>query len=462
MENKSIFDKIGHWFRHSTTLKVFIIGLLALVLLIPSAMVTDLIRERQDLRNEAVKEVAGKWGAAQTIGGPVVSVPYEKWIETNGKKEAVAGYAHFLPSQLTIRGKLEPESRHRGIFVVMLYRGLLEFSGSFDKLSVDNLNVGPSNLRFDKAVVSVGITDLKGINRMVQLRWNEASLDLEPGLPAADLFASGVSIPVAIKPGEGNYTFSFRLDVNGSESIRFAPFGKNTKVHLESAWGNPSFMGSFLPKNHTISEKGFVADWNTLHLNRNYPQQGLDNFMGNPPRDNDDAYQKRDDADQLSSFGVRLYLPVDDYQQTNRSAKYAAMFVLLTFLTFFFVEILNKRRIHPIQYLLIGFAIVLFYVLLLSLSEHIAFAKAYWAACTLIVSLVSYYAWNILKNKRLTAFVAVVFVLLYGFFYALLRLEDYALLAGSFGLLLILATIMHITRRLNWYQLSNGEEAGGE
>ncbi|HRH33730.1 MAG TPA: cell envelope integrity protein CreD [Catalimonadaceae bacterium] len=458
-EEKSLIERLGSWIRHSTSLKLLVIGILILILLIPGGMVNELIRERQNLRDQTVDEIAGKWGSPQTIAGPIISIPYKKRSKlADGKVEETTEFAHFLPSNLTIKGKLEPEKRNRGIFVVMLYKALLNVEGDFEPLDYQKLNVPMEDLQLDKAMVTFGLSDLKGVNQTIKMNWNEANLEMSPGLPVHDLISSGVSAPIQLLAGKAVTRFSFQLDLNGSQSIRFCPFAKSNQIELSSSWGSPSFMGSFLPRKKEISATGFTANWQVLHLNRNYPQCGVGNFIPEVPQTEAFNSQKSVEEDRYSSFGVRLYLPVDEYQQTTRSAKYASMFIFLTFLCFFFVEVLNGKRIHPLQYLLVGFAVVLFYVLLLSLSEHIPFVSAYWLAASLIAALVTFYSWNMLQNKRLTAVVGFVFMVLYGFFYSLLQLEDFALLVGSFGLLAILATVMYLTRNINWYAIGEAEK----
>ncbi|MBX7205848.1 MAG: cell envelope integrity protein CreD [Bacteroidia bacterium] len=451
--NLSFFDRLNNWASGSVMLKLLVIGILILVLLIPSSMVQSLIREREGLRDEAEREISSKWGGVQKVGGVVISVPYEV-ITKNDKGQTVTEirYAHFLPDELNVAGDLQPQKRYRGIYLVMLYHSHLHFSGSFSKLNLDPLNINRVNFHFEDAFLSVGITDMRGINEQVKLKLNDSLLAFESGIPVNDLFSSGISVPVKMNPEE-TYRFSFDLDLNGSRYIRFYPLGKQTHVTLSSAWPSPSFDGSFLPDNRTISDSGFTADWKVLQLNRNYPQQGLGSFIS-LSQNNDEGDTYTTDNDKFSSFGVRLLLPVDEYQKNNRSAKYSVMFIFLTFLTLFFVEMLNKKRIHPIQYLLAGFAIVLFYVLLLSFSEHISFDKAYWTAGIAIVSLLSFYVWSMVRKRKITVVVTAVFVILYGFFYSLLQLEDYALLFGSLGLLLILGTVMYLTRNLNWNNIS--------
>jgi inner membrane protein len=211
--------------------------------------------------------------------------------------------------------------------------------------------------------------------------------------------------------------------------------GKQTDIELNSDWPDPSFEGSFLPNIRNINEAGFSANWKVLNLNRSYPQQWIGNKYS---------------IDE-SSFGVKLLLPVDHYQKSLRSVKYAIMFIALTFLIFFFTEILNKKRIHPIQYLLVGLGLSIFYTLLVSLSEQISFNLAYLIASLSIIFLITAYSYSMLKNIKLTAIVAFVLIVLYVFLFTVIQLQDYSLLLGSVGLFLALATVMYLSRKVDWY-----------
>jgi inner membrane protein len=447
MENPSILDRLNNWAKKSVTLKLFAIGILILILLIPTSMLKSLIYERQGIRDEATLEVSSKWGEQQTIGGPVLTVPFEETIRNqNGSYEKEIRYAHFLPDKITISGEVMPEKRYRGIYVVMLYRTNLRLSGSFSYPSFAELNLDKSSCHLDEAYISFGIPDLKGIGEAVNMTVNDSVYSFGPGIPDHDIFTSGISFKFPLEE-VADFNFSFDLNLNGSTSLSFLPFGKETNVEIFSPWGSPSFEGSFLPDTRTVNDSGFQAKWKVLQLNRNYPQQGIGSFIsGNSSDMGDRTY-----SDNEASFGVRLLLPIDEYQKTLRSIKYCIMFIIITFLSFFFVEVLNRKRIHAIQYLLVGSAICLFYVLLLSISEHLHFGMAYLVSSASTLLLITLYAWFIFKNNFLTALFAGILTLLYGFFYSLLQLEDYALLLGSIGLFIILATIMYLTRKVDWY-----------
>jgi len=234
---------------------------------------------------------------------------------------------------------------------------------------------------------------------------------------------------------QSQYNFRIRLDLNGSAGLLFSPVGKETIAELKSDWTNPSFMGDFLPEERSVDGAGFSAKWKVLHLNRNFPQAwtGSQNLVGQ------------------TLFGVNLLLAVDEYQKTMRTAKYAIMFIALTFLTFFMIELLSRHTIHPIQYLLIGFALLVFYTLLLSISEYLIFAQAYWIASIAIIAMITLYARSVLANNLQTLVISGVLMLLYGYLFIILQLQDYALLMGSIGLFAVLAIVMYLTRKIDWF-----------
>lgn len=457
MEDTSLLGRLNRWARNSVTLKLFVIGVLILILLIPVSMVTSLIREREGIRNEAVQEVSAKWGADQTIAGPVISVPYSSTrLNEEGKSIVTRGYAHFLPDSVNIGGQVDPQKRRRGIYLVVLYNAQLELSGRFAALNAEALAIPEEDLQWEDALFTVGISDMKGIEEAMSARINDTTYQFGPGTVTNDILASGASFPIALPRQKATaIDFSFRLNLNGSSSLYFTPFGKTTAVSIQSSWADPSFEGAFLPDQRTVSGAGFSAAWHVLQLNRNYPQQGEGPYISNSPAPAANPYDNKYDSFRTSTnaFGFRLLLPIDEYQKTMRSAKYAAFFVLVTFLAFFFIEVLNRKRLHPIQYILVGAAIILFYILLLSISEHFNFNMAYLIACAIILALITGYCSYILHNRRLTWMIFGILALLYGFFYSLLQLQDYALLLGSLGLLLILATIMYLTRNIDWYAL---------
>jgi len=421
------------WLRNSITIKSIVIGILILVLLIPAGMIRKLIQERNSLRNSAISEVSYKWGNPQNIAGPIITIPYKTYYKKDKDIIEEIRYAHFLPEELNIRGKVEPEQRKRGIYKVVVYKTDLNFTGSFNKPDFSDWKISNKNILWDQATLSIRIPDMRGIKEAIKINWNKDEYEVNPGINHQSNY-TGVSTLINLNE-ESRYEFSFDLNLNGSEYLYFTPLGKQTRVKLFSDWTNPSFDGAFLPYDHNINENGFEAEWKVLHLNRSYPQKWLG-----------DNYNITN-----STFGVKLLLPVDHYQKSERSVKYAIMFISLTFLIFFFTEILNKKRIHPIQYLLVGLGLSIFYTLLVSLSEHCSFNLAYFIASFAIITLITSYSYSMLKSFRLTSIVALVLIILYAFLFIILQLQDYSLLLGSIGLFLALAIVMYLSRKVNWY-----------
>jgi len=434
----------------TVTIRLLIVGLLVLILLIPTAMISALVNERKNYKEGAIAEVTGKWAGAQTIGGPVVTIPYERrWKDAEGKPQSAVDYVQLLPEMLRAEVELTPETRYRGIYKVILYNARISLRGRFSSPDLDGLGVPAADTHWGEAFASLCIPDMRGIKESLALTWNGRPYPFTPGIREGNrLFASGVStrVPVdTLQAAAGGCEFSCVLNLNGSEEFSLLPLGRTTEVAMRSAWGDPSFDGAFLPERRRVDDSGFTASWKVLDLNRNYPQQWLGEI---------------DRADVLGSkFGVRLFSPVDEYTTTTRAVKYVIMFVGLTFLIFFMVEIMSRRRIHPVQYLLVGLALCLFYVLLLSISEHLGFVLAYLIASISIIGLITSYVATALGGRVTALVTAGTLAVLYGFLYVLLQNQDYALLIGSIGLFVILAAVMFLSRKVDWYSVDAKREA---
>ena len=407
-------------------------------------MVKDLIREREYRQREAIAEVSSKWGEAQTITGIVLTVPYKTYSKVYEGKDIVRlvesrEYAHFLPEELNIVGDISPEIRYRGIYEVIVYNSRLQLSGSFLSADFEEWKVEEENILWEDAFISLGISDLRSIQENISVNWNNQKYFFHPGIESRDVINNGISARLKLNQADSINTiteFSLDLNFNGSNSLSFIPLGKVTKVKINSDWENPSFTGAFLPDERSINDDGFSAYWEVLHLNRSYPQK----FRGSDHNIHD------------SSFGVNLIVPVDEYQKSMRSAKYAVIFITLTFLLFFFVQILNGVKIHPIQYIIVGLALCVFYTLLIALSEHIAFRFSYLISSLAIITLITLYSKSIF-DKRLTIVICLILVTLYLFIYSIIQMEDYALLMGSIGLFIVLGIIMYLSRKIDWYAI---------
>lgn len=425
--------------------KTTVIVVIGLLLLIPAAMIEGLIQEREGRQQDAVLEVSSKWGLEQTLTGPVLSIPYYKYSKRISNKDSaemivqIKEYMHFLPDHLIVAGNIQPEKRYRGIYEIVVYNSNIKFSGSFSAIDFKKFDIPLKDIMFDKASVSVGIDDLKGIEKQIDLNWNNQSISFNPGTVSNDIFSSGINADVDIKIDDNTvYDFDFSLDLKGSQLLHFIPVGKVTDINLTSKWLSPSFNGAFLPDSRNVDKNGFSAHWNILHLNRNFPQS----WTGS-------QYSVKE-----SAFGVDLLVPVDNYQKTTRTIKYAILFIALTFMVFFFVEILNKKFIHPIQYILVGFALIIFFSLLLALTEHIKFNYAFIVSAIATLALVTAYVKAILKSNNLTFLITGVLAILYTFIFVIIQLQDFALLIGSIGLFIILGIVMYFSRKIDWYNIN--------
>ncbi len=426
-------------------LKVLVIVIIILILFIPTLMIQGLISEREQTQSIAINEVSSKWGNAQTISGPFISIPYYRFVKEISPKDStekivqVKEYLHILPSKLDISGQINPEKRTRGIYEVVVYDSKLELSGTFDSIDLALLDINPKNVLFDKAEFVVGISDLRGLEKQVDLFWDNDTLSFNPGVSANDVVNSGMNALLALSPNKLNgSSFHFSLNLKGSQLLYFTPVGKETDINIVSEWPNPSFNGAFLPDSREVTEKGFKANWNVLHLNRNFPQM----WTGN-------RYYIDND-----SFGIDLLVPVNNYQKSYRSVRYAILFIVSTFLVFFFIEILRKVFIHPIQYALVGISLVVFYTLLLSISEHLNFNGAFLISAVATLLLIAGYVKAILKSWQLTFMISGIIALLYALIFIIIQLQDYALLIGSIAIFLILVAIMYFSRKIDWYHLN--------
>lgn len=435
---QSPISRARSWARSSITLRIFTIGFLVLILLIPTAMVIELINERSYARDAAVREVSHSWSNAQEISGPFLSIPYVYYVvDEKGISREHTAIAHFLPKVLSIDAKVNPETRNRAIYEVVVYESQLAMKGEFEWPDFSKFDIDEQHILWDEAYLEVGITDMRGIQDKVVIRLQEKDYQFEAGLKRSYLAQSGINTKIDWAKLERSKKLAFNMDVklNGSQSLYFVPLGKETEVNMYADWKDPSFKGAFIPDSHEISEENFQANWKIFDLNRNFPQE----WIGNSHRPSE------------SAFGVHLMIPVDEYSKSMRSAKYAILCIGLTFLIFFFIEVKNAQRIHPIQYILVGLALVLFYVLLLSLSEHIGFNYAFLISSAATVGLISAYAKSILEDKGLVPLLAGLLIILYGVNYVLLQLENYALLVGSLCLFIVLALVMALSSKIDWY-----------
>lgn len=310
MNSQDTYKKTTDFIRNSATIKMISIGLLILVLLTPSSMVSSLIFERESRKETVVQEINQKWGNSQSITGPFFVLPYKLYYkDKDDQLKYNIHHLHLLPEKVDISGEIEPHIRYRSIYEAVLYDSKITVNGNFAIPNLSQSNISPEDVLWDKAVFSIGITDVKGIKENIIITFNDQDFKATPGLKTNDIASSGVQALIPLSQNNKDNSYSFRLNLNGSHQLHFTPAGETTTLTLNSSWPSPSFNGSFLPSNRKITNKGFTADWAVLQFNRNYPQ-----FWAG-------SQYKVDE----SSFGVELIITADLYQKTMRISKYSLL-----------------------------------------------------------------------------------------------------------------------------------------
>lgn len=469
----NLFERLNNWIKESITIKLMSIGFLVLILLIPSSWIESLIVERQIRSESVIQEISSKWSGEQSIVGPILVIPFIQREKIDKGKDGIeiresVEKAFFLSEKLSIAGKVIPQILHRGIFEAAVYESELDLAATFGTPDFQKLNIAVADVLWKDAYMIIGLNDLRGISKNPTIKIGDKELTGEPssqiGLTTQyknsnDSYDSNSAVIssengiIADLPWLSQDDFSgvasIKMNLKGSTLLYFVPTGKTTHVSLQGPWASPGFDGSFLPSVREVNDAGFTAQWDILHYNRPFSQQ----WIG--------AGQ----ALSGSEFGVKLLIPVDQYQKSIRTSKYGVLIILLTFISLFMVEIMRKVRIHPFQYILIGAALIIYYSLLLSFSEHVGYDFAYLIASAATVLLVSLYSRTFLQEKSLpsqrhglTFIFSFLLVFFYGFIFVIIQLQDYSLLLGSIGLFFIIGLLMYFSKSIKWYK---DEKSGG-
>lgn len=442
-------------------IKIGVILLIALLLNIPLDMVASKTYERSAYKQEAFDTIANSWTGEQKVTGPIIQIPYI--IEQTGQvwDEKLKAYrqevSHFkrehwiVADDLSITGEVDNSSRYRGIYKVPVYSAKLKFNGAIKSKAIANIQKIEGFVKFGTPVFSFALSDSRGISRISPLvitpvdvakKDQQQTLDF---LPSSELAhePNGIHTLIDASTLANPVTFSFTLDLQGMASLNFAPTAKQVAVELASAWPHPSFIGNYLPAKREITEQGYSAHWQVSSLASNIEAKV-------------NACKKGRCVElENSAFGVEHVEPVDVYFQVERSVKYGFLFIVLSFATFFLFEVLKGYQIHGVQYTLVGFAIALFYLLLLALSEHIAFVIAYGVATIACVSLLYVYLAAILHSHKHALAFATAYAVLYGVLYVIIQSEDFALLMGSVLTFICLGVVMLATRKVDWFDAAN-------
>jgi inner membrane protein len=432
----------------SPAFKFFLVCFLIVLLLIPLLLVNALIWERESRAQEVRGEVGRLWGPEQQVLGPFLVVPYTVRLETMQGDKRVAVIqerrAVFAPEALEATGRAESKTLHRSIFEVPVYAARLTLSGQFAAPSISDVAADTVNVRWRDAIFVLGLSGVSGLKEAAVLKiGGAADLPFAPsiGFPGGNLTGIHARLggTIAPNPKRPPQAFAFTVDLvfNGSVSLSIAPVARETRVSLASDWPHPSFFGAFLPDDRQVTASGFTAAWKVPHLARSVPEAWSLSEAG---------LQRL----QPFAFGVRMIAPVDFYSLVTRAVKYGIQFLALAFMAVFCLELMSEQRVHPVQYLFAGIALVFFYVLLLSLAEHLGFLTAYLAASVATGSMLAVYVGAAFRSALKGLVMLAVFAAIYAILYLILQLEDYALLAGAILGFVALTVVMFVTLRVDW------------
>ncbi len=423
--------------------KLIVLAVLVGVSWVATLFVWGVLEDREQRQETTSFEVAEQWSRAQLIAGPVLTIPIEKTsVSTTGEVFVESDTLVLMPQDLSYTSTIQTEVRTKGVYDTPVYTANIDGVGSFELTPLKDVISKNTTILWDKATVSINVSDTRGISSAMELSFNGTRYPLSPSSDFWIFDAQGVHAKTPIDPTQSTHTFAFTLQLKGSREMSFLPLGERTEVTMQSDWNAPNFIGQFLPEERTLSENGFSAHWNIASFGTNIPRTWTEH-----------AGRMHTESLMSMTFGVGLYQEVGFYTMVNRAVKYSILFISLTFLTFFMYEVLAGLRIHPMQYLLVGLSIALFYLLLLSFAELIGFLPAYLLSTLAITGLITGYCVSVLKKKKRAFSITALLLALYGYLYILLQLEELSLVFGSVFLFGVLAIVMYITRKLDWYSL---------
>ena len=417
-------------FFQTTTAKMMMVGILTIILIIPLALVQELIVERSQRQKEVITETTSKWGNSVYFYGPILKVPYKDPIS------GASNYAYFFPEELNNKTEVTMEKPlERSIYKSNVFSTKMQFNGKYTTPNFVSKGIPAENIYWNRAKIMIRTTNLKSLKDEVKMKLGNQNLTFESvASNTNDSIESLETNYFDYRTIQENSKFDFTIAFNGSKQIKIVPIGKTTAAKMTSNWGSPNFNGNFSPITRDIKTDSFEATWKVLHFNRPFAQQYYDALpeLGK------------------YSFAVDFITPVDEYQQNERASKYGFLVIGLTFLIFFLIQSISKINIHIFQYSMIGIALIMFYTLLISITEHSSFSFAYLISGVSVIALISLYSISILKDRKFPMFIAMSLSVLYTFIYVIIQLEDYALLVGSIGLFLILAAVMYFSRKIEW------------
>lgn len=432
--------------RQSVSIKVFTIGILILILFIPLGMIKRVINDRDTIHQSARMEIQRTWGGSQLVAGPVLILPVDvAHVNDRGDRFVNRSELYVLPTRLEVDALVDSEVRYRGIHEVPVYSARIRLYGQFDAIDAVDLGLDTTSIHWADASIAVAVSDARAIAETPDIELNGESVAFSPGGRLVEELPPQIQAPLRdILAGDRSESLAFDMELNikGSESLSFLPLGDTTRASIESPWPSPSFSGAYLPNAREVTDTGFNANWQISSIGRPFPSRWVKGSAAKA-------------STQSSAFGIDLYMPIGIYRLTLRATTYGVLFVVLTFVSYFMFEVIAGLKLHPLQYLMVGSANVIFFLLLVSLAEHIGFGWSYLSSALASSGLIVGYSYSVLGQRVRAMMVGGVLFVLYCFLYMTLKAETYALLAGTIGLWAALALVMYLTRRIDWYERSS-------
>lgn len=447
------FDELVR--KYGFYLKLGFLISLTFTLLIPLQMIGQQVGERKERRDMTVARIATNWGDRQSVVGPVLVIPYSYKFETLKEGRIV-----LFPETYRSNIELVPAIRYRGIYKAVVYRARIKLTGHFDFGRIRKLGLGNNKILWNRARLVIGLSELKSLRGQPAGTFGGSNLNMS-GDTKNTLLSTGISAPLNLRPETTGVPtpqkFAISFALVGSGNFEISPVGSNSHTTIKSVWPHPMFNGPTLPDKRTIGSDGFEAYWQTTHYAQKFPRA----WISFDPQTGANSETELSKMLLSSDIKVALVTPVDLYLKSERALKYGILFIVLVVATVFSFEVAAGLNVHAVQYTLVGAALCVFYLLLLSLSEVVAFSTAYLVAATMATSMVALYIAKIAGGWKRGATMAVLLGTVYGFLYVVLQLEDYALLVGSLGVFVALAAIMYATRNVDWYGLTGTAAKGG-
>ena len=430
--------------------KIFTILILGLLLLIPMTFINSVVRDRKNYKNEAVSSIIEPIGGVANIEGLIMAIPYMKKVVYEKEITYKREYIFYMPNSYNISGDVEINLLKRGIFKVPILNSTLNIKGKFDKYNSDlyNLDENDSTILFDEAIMIFGIGNKKNllklpkiiVNGNEELEYYQKTIKMN-----LQMFSNIFLFNISRDKIFNGFEFETSVDIQGGNSLIINPMAADNYFNISSKWSDPSFTGGFIPTKREVSKNGFNAEWNIASFNTSYNK-----YWTSEEYDENNSYEfenKKNENNVIISF----LLLNDNYQKILRSVKYAILFIFIPFFVLFLCEVISKKRIHPVQYILIGISNAIFYLLILAISEHINFNVSYLISAIMVILLTSTYIGYIIKSKKYILSMAIVEILIYIFLFGILQLTDYALLMGTLGLFIVIAAGMYFSRNVDWY-----------